>query len=75
MPDLTWTRCSDRWPPAVASNVAVIRHGFCQPRLACVDGTAKLWICRGYAKPIHPDDLYLILPAVPEEAPSTSTPS
>ena len=78
---MTWTRCSDRWPPANTSNIAVKMYlsgiDGVLPRVARTTEGGTHW--RGpnglWQNPIHPDDLYLILPAVPEGTPSTSTPS
>ena len=69
MPDLTWTRVSDRWPPANTANIAVKLGSNLRcisPFVACSSENAVSWIGDGIWT-IHPDDLYLILPAVPEE--------
>ena len=65
---MTWTRCSDRWPPCETNNLVIMRpvktrlHG---PLIAHTSANAASWLTDRAAYRIHPDDLYLILPAVP----------
>ena len=63
---MTWTRCSDRWPPADTSNIAVLVNGTDRAEIAST-GFGANWLWRNGVTLIDPDDLYLILPAVPEE--------